>query len=182
MLRLAGASGDSIAERFGLKRDAVFRHMIKHVSEETKAALMADVPLKELAERAAAEGVSLLDYLQIIRGTVMGQMLGAASVNDRYGTAALAGKALDVLKETGKLTGELMRSAPITNITNNSYVAFLSSPAFNRLEQMLLQRLSPHPEALQAVLAGLAELDDLQQADRRALITLPPGEGFHAAA
>ena len=159
-LRLAGSSADAIAERFDLKRDAVYRHMANHVSADTKAALIADVPLRELADRAAAEGVSLIDYLAIVRQTVMTQMLGAASINDASGTAMLAGKALDVLKEVGKLTGEMLRAAPVSNVYNiTTNVAFLQSPFFNKLETMLLDRLAPFPEALQAVLIGLDALD-----------------------
>ena len=71
MLRLAGSTADTLASRFGLKRDAIYRHMANHVSASTKAALIADTPLKDLADRAAAEGVSLIDYLAIVRTTVM---------------------------------------------------------------------------------------------------------------
>lgn len=156
MLRLGGVTSDAIADKFGLGRDAIYRHMAKHVDAETKASLLSDIPLREMAARAAEEGVSLLDYFAVVRTTVIGQMLGAASVNDRNGTAALAGRAVDVLKEIGKLTGEMLSSSPI-NITHNTAV-FMASPTFIRLEQMLIERLAPFPDALRSVLAGLAEL------------------------
>ena len=90
----------------------------------------------------------------------------------------LAGKAVDVLKEIGKLTGEMLRSAPITNITHNTAV-FLQSPAFNRLEQMLLECLTPYPDALRAVLSGLEALEAEQPASGPPMITM---EAPHAAA
>ena len=181
MLRVAaGATFESLAAQFQLGRWAIMRHMANHVSADTKSALMADVPLRELADRAAAEDVSLLDHLMLIRRTVMGQMIGAAAVNDRTGTALLAGKALEVVKETGKFTGELLRSAPLQHITNNNVAVFMSSPTYSRLERMLLERLAPHPEALRAVVEGLEQLEGEQEGD--ALLALPAAGGFHAAA
>ena len=79
MARLSGASLDSIATKFGIKRDAIWRHMEAHVDADRRAMLVADVPLKELADRAAREGVSLLDYFAVIRSTLMSQMIAAAS-------------------------------------------------------------------------------------------------------
>lgn len=180
-LRLAGTNADTLAEKFGIGRDAVYRHMAKHVTADVKAAMIADVPLRELVDRAAAEGMSLLDYLHLIRSTVMTQMLGAASVNDRGNTAKLAGRAVEVLQEIGRLTGELLASAPVQNITNNVAV-FMASPVMNRLERMLLERLAPHPEALRAVIEGLDELDSEQGSNGHAVAALPVVEGFHVAA
>jgi hypothetical protein len=103
-------------------------------------------------------------------------MLAAASVNDRNATANLAGRAVEVLRETGRLTGELLESArSITNInvTQNSAV-LMASPAFSALEQMLLRRLAPYPEAMRSVVEGLMELQG-------PLPALPIAEGYHAA-
>jgi hypothetical protein len=157
MARLSGASLDSIAIKFGLKRDAIWRHMEAHVDADRRALLVADVPLKELADKAAAEGVSLLEYFSVVRSTVLSQMIAAASMNDRHGTATLAGRATEVLREIGKLTGEILRSAPIGNVTNN--FVLMASPQFVALERMLVEKLAPHPEALRAVLEGLRDLE-----------------------
>ena len=184
-LRLAGATADALVARFTDigARDSVYRHMEKHVTPDVKAALIADVPLKELADRAVAESMSLLDYLSLVRSTVMSQMIGAASINDRSGTAKLAGRAVEVLAEIGRLTGELMSSAPVTNITNNNFAVFMASPMMARLEVMLLDRLAPHPAALQAVLAGLEDLDSEEKVSKgKPVIDLAVAEGFHAAA
>lgn len=183
MLRLGGSPVDPLAEKFGLGRDAIYRHMANHVDAETKASIIADVPLKDLAARAAEEGVSLLDYFAIVRSTVIEQLLSAAAIGDRSGTAALAGRATEVLKEIGKLTGEMLRTSPI-NITHNTAV-FVSSPAFARLERMLIERLGPHPEALGAVLEGLRALEEEGEPPGEAgpLLSLTAnGEARHAAA
>ncbi len=176
-LRIAGTEvTDALCTRFGVKRDAIYRHMANHVTPDAKAQIIADVPLRELADKAANEGVSLLDYLSLIRRTVVGKMLEAASINDHSGTAKLAGRALEVLQEIGRLTGELLAAAPVQNITNN-YTAIMTSPAFREVEQTLIECLAPYPDALAAVLKGLERLE-LRGAP---LKSLPMVEGTLAA-
>jgi hypothetical protein len=68
--RVAGASLDSIAAKYSIGRDALWRHMARHVPEDVGAQYLADVPIKELAARASEEGVSLLDYFAIVRGVL----------------------------------------------------------------------------------------------------------------
>jgi phage terminase large subunit-like protein len=41
LLRAGGASLDSLAEKFGVHRDAIFRHWRDHVSDEMKAGYLA---------------------------------------------------------------------------------------------------------------------------------------------
>jgi hypothetical protein len=88
--RIAGASLDSIALKFGCSRDAVHRHMANHVSQDLLAQYLADAPIKELAQKAA-EGMSVLQYLSLIRSTLMNEFQLAAAVHDRHATSALAG-------------------------------------------------------------------------------------------
>ena len=178
--RVAGCSLDAIAAKYAISRDAVWRHCSRHVTESAKAAYLADVPLAEVAERAAKEGGSILSYLALVRATVTGQMLLAAQTNDGHRVAVLAGRAIECLTTIGKFSGELSELRTL-NVTNN--VAFVSSPAFTRLERMLLDRLKSHPAALAAVLDGLSDLeaeDDGGEARRPPMITLPAG-GAHVA-
>ena len=57
LLRAGGASLDSLAAKFGLSRDSIFRHMRDHVSDEMKAGYLAGpVQLQELAAKAADTG------------------------------------------------------------------------------------------------------------------------------
>ena len=180
MLRLAGVSLDTIAEQFDLSRDAVWRHMGKHLSEADKAAYLAEVPLAEMLARAADEGVSLLDFFKIVRGTLMKQFQLAASVNDRRAVAALAGKLNETLNMIGNITGEMLRLSPGT-VVNNTAV-FINSPAFTDLQSMLVRRLSGYPDALREVVAGLEELE----ASAAPAVQMPPMidavavEGNHA--
>ena len=180
-MRLAGSPVDALAAKFNLGRDIIYRHMEKHVSADVKAMIIADVPLSELAEKAAAESMSLLDYLSLVRSTVMTQMLGAASVNDRSGTAKLAGRATEVLEQIGRLTGQLLSAAPVQNHITNNYTAIMATPAFAEVERMLLECLAPHPEALAAVVLGLERLDHKQAPQPGPLKALPVVEGSLAA-
>lgn len=41
--------------------------MTNHVAEADRLQYISDIPIQELAERAANEGVSLLDYFAIVR-------------------------------------------------------------------------------------------------------------------
>jgi hypothetical protein len=158
LARVSGVGLDSIAESFGVTRSSVARHMQNHVSNADRAIYLADVDLKGLAERANAESLSLLDYLAIIRSTLLQQMQMAAGFNDRSGTAALAGRLNETLKLLASLTGELLRLNPHT--VNHNVTVFMSSPLYAELELMLINTLSDYPEALSRVVDGLRALED----------------------
>lgn len=157
LAHVSGVSLDHIAAKFGATRDAIWRHARNHMTEDDRAMYLADVNLTEVAERANSESLSLLDYLSIVRATLMCQMQMAAGLNDRHATAVLAGRLTEVLKEIGKLTGELLRMSP-THVTNNTAV-FLASPHYASLERMLIDRLAPFPDALASVVDGLRSLE-----------------------
>lgn len=128
------------------------------LDDADRAALIADLPMKELARQAAEEGVSLIDYFKVIREVLMRQLLTAASSGDRIGTASLSGRAIECLKELGRVTGEISNIATSFTVNNNT-VQFIGSPEFSRLESMLIEKLAPFPAALAAVVDGLRELD-----------------------
>jgi len=67
-LRASGASLDSLAKKFGLHRDCIWRHWKDHVSADAKINFLAAAStIEALRERAAAEGGTLLDYLTSLR-------------------------------------------------------------------------------------------------------------------
>jgi hypothetical protein len=158
LARVSGVSLRQIEETFGVGWQAVWRHMANHVTADQRALYLADVDLKGLAERANAESLSLLDYLAIVRSTLLQQMQMAAGCNDRSGTAALAGRLNETLKLLASLTGELLRLNPHT--VNHNVTVFMSSPLYIELEQMLIATLSDHPDALAKVVDGLRQLED----------------------
>ena len=155
---LAGLSLDKTAERFGVHRDAVWRHM-KSLDPDYRAALASGVPLEEMAERAAKEGLSLLDQLAVIRQSLTHSAIEAKAAGNHYAHAQLSNAVVNAVRETARLTGELRSAPSISNTFINNTAVLMASPTMQRLQTMLMQRLAPFPEALAAVVDGLAELD-----------------------
>jgi hypothetical protein len=160
MLRAGGASFESLASKFSTDRDSIWRHWHQHVSAETKAQYLAGpVQLRELAERAAAEGLSLLDYLHVVRSTLLAQFSAMAEAGDGRGVAFLSNSLLGVLREIGRITGELAQTAGASAVSITNNIAVMNSPAFASLQVNLLRALGPYPDARAAVIAALRDLD-----------------------
>jgi hypothetical protein len=155
--RIAGVGLDAIAAKYGVSRDSVHRHTHRHVSDDLRAEYLAAVPLKELAAKAVSEGMSLIEYLSIVRTTLLRQFQLAATLNDRHGTAVLAGRLTEVLREIGKLTGELGVMA--NSLTINGNVNVLNSPVIANLQASMLRALGPYPDARAAVVDALRRMD-----------------------
>jgi hypothetical protein len=152
---VSGVSCRAIGRKYAVSRDAAWRHLRNHVPPERRAELVAG-PLKpaELAERAADEGLTLLEYVAMVRNSLMARFLAASEADDRQGTALIAGRLLDCLRLTAQLSGELSKAG--ASITNN--IAILQSPLMADLQSMLIRTLAPFPTAKEAVLGGLEEL------------------------
>ena len=126
-LRASGASLNSLARKFKIHRDANSRHWKDHVSADLKTSYLAGpAAIAELKERAAEEGGSILDYLGILRSVLMGAITASAEAQSAFTLATLSGRLVEVLKEIGKLTGEIERLNPSISITNN--LAIMSDP------------------------------------------------------
>jgi hypothetical protein len=172
---VAGVSTIVTSAKYGMSRRAIFRHMKNHVTPEERAEYLADVPLAKLAERAAEEGVSLLDYVAIVRKTLMDALLTAHALRDSGAVARLASKMVEILRLQGELAGDLSKFAVrIRNTSNTTTVVntavFVGSPLFAKMQRMFVERLAPFPGALEAVTDGFAELDRQETA-----VAAPPG-------
>ena|ERR1035437_2566056 len=164
MLRIGGASLDALAEKFGVSRDAIFRHVANHVEPEMRANYLAGpIALHQLAQRAADEGVSLLDYLSIIRSTLIRQFDVCASVGDRNGVAVLSGRLLETLREIAKFTGELREVGG--NVTINNNLLVLQSPLFAEAQLAVIGALKDFPDARTAVIRELRALEERKKAE-----------------
>lgn len=152
---VSGVSCRAVGKKYRVSRDAAWRHLRKHVPPERRAELVAG-PLKpaQLAERAADEGMTLLEYVAMVRNSLMARFLAASEADDRPGTALVAGRLLDCLRLTAQLSGELSKAG--ATITTN--IAIMNSPLVADLQTMLIRTLQPFPEARAAVLHGLEEL------------------------
>lgn len=159
-LRLAGVSLDKLAEQFAVHRDAVWRHMERHVTDEKKINyLIGPGKIARLAEIAAEESQSVIDYLAILRSALFYQLDRLASENDHRGVATVAGQLLDVLKQIGQVTGQVTNFAgsTIINIQNNTQI--LNSAPFAELQTGLLRICADHPEARADIVALFRDLD-----------------------
>ena len=111
-LHCAGVSLERLAEKFEVHKDAVWRHMQRHVSEERKASyLIGPAKIAALAEVAAEESESILDYLNILRWSFFALLDKRAAEGDHYAVSMLSSRATEVLREIGKLTGQISNLA-----------------------------------------------------------------------
>jgi hypothetical protein len=159
-LRAGGASLDALAEKFGVERDAVRRHWLNHVTPDMKAKyLCGPAELANLAEKAAEEGDSVLDYLRAIRTMLMGQLAAVTEAGDARSAAYVGARLTHVLEVIAKVTGEIGQLAQSISITNN--VAVLAEhPHFLKVQASLLRALAPFPDARAAVVVALQALDE----------------------
>jgi hypothetical protein len=80
---------------------------------------------------------------------------GAASeVGDSNSLALLAGRLHENFRDCGRLTGELQHG-PLSNIQNNVLV----NPDYSRAIARIVSAVAPYPEAREAIIAALRELD-----------------------
>ena len=161
-LRASGASLDSLAKKFHVHRDAIWRHWKDHVSADLKVTyLSGPATIAELKERAAAEGGSILDHLSILRSILMGQITASAEAQSAFTLATLSSRLVEVLREIGKITGEIERLNPSVNVTTN--IAIMSDPRMILLQEGLLTIARQVPEARGPIVELLRRLDSPDQ-------------------
>lgn len=166
LLLVSGAGRRAIAKKFGVSADAIWRHGRLHISQEQRAQLLAGpVKLRELADRAAEEGLSLLEYIGMVRSTVLRQFFAAGEASDRAGVGLLAGRLSELFRLQGQFTGELASSL-VTNTTVNNF-HFTTDPAFRQLMMDVAEALEPYPQARRAVFARFAALEGDDRPDSR---------------
>jgi hypothetical protein len=160
LLRAGGASFESLAAKFGVDRDAIWRHWHDHVTDEAKAGyLCGPAELATLAERAAIEGDSVLDYLRLCRTVLTGQLAAMAEAGDARGAAFVAGQLTRTLEAIARVTGEIGELARSTININGNVSILTDSPAFAKVQATMLRALAPFPDARGAVVAALHGLD-----------------------
>jgi hypothetical protein len=157
-LKASGCSFDALAKKFRVHKDAIWRHWRDHVSAEMKTSYLAGpATIAELKERALAEGGTVLDYLVTLRSIIMGAITASAEAQSGFTLATLSGRLVEVLKEIGKLTGEIERLNPGINVTTN--IAIMNDPRMIELQSGLLSIARVHPQARAEIVALLRGLD-----------------------
>jgi len=132
--------------------------------------LAGPAALADLAETAAVEGGSVIDYFKAIRTILMSHLVNATEGGDPRAAAAVANSLTAVLERLGKITGEL------SSLANNHLTVnlnLLESPQFGRVQAAILKALAGHSAARADVIRALRELDQdqpVQAAPRAPLI------------
>ena len=152
----AGASIKGAARKFAIDYHALRRHWRNHVSAEARAAYIAGVGATkdQLEEIVADETLALIDHYRIVRGALYKGFGAAAEVGDGNSLALLAGRLHENFRDCGRLTGELQRG-PLLNVQNN----ILVNPDYTRVIARIVSAVAPYPEAREAVIAALRDLD-----------------------
>ena len=155
-LLAAGASIKGAARKFAIDYHALRRHWRNHVSAEARAAHIAGAGATkdQLEEIVADESLALIDHYRIVRGALYKGFGAAAELGDGNSLALLAGRLHENFRDCGRLTGELQRG-PLLNIQNN----VLINPDYVRTIARIVSAVAPFPEARDAVIAALRDLD-----------------------
>lgn len=174
-LRCDDVSLDKIAERFGVDRLAIWRHMKNHVSDQQKASyFVGPARMMELAEFAAKESESVIDYYRILRASLLYRLDLLAQGDDHSSFANIAKRLTEVLDKIAQVTGQVAAFSTTTiNVQNN--VQILNSPPFADLEAGLLQLCARYPDIRSDVISLFRDLD--QRYGAPAMKTVTHAEG-----
>ena len=152
----AGTSIKGAARKFDIDYHALRRHWTNHVSAEARASYVAGAGARkdQLEEFVADESLGLIDHYRIVRGALYKGFSAAAELGGSNSLALLAGRLHENFRDCGRLTGELQRG-PLLNIQNNVLV----NPDYTRAIARIVSAVAPYPEARDAVIAALRDLD-----------------------
>ena len=154
--RVAGKLGAQVQSPQGRRLAALAGPRLER---DLKTAYLAGpATIAELKERAAKEGGSILDYLSgYFARSSWAPSPRAPRRRSAFTLATLSGRLVEVLREIGKITGEIERLNPSVSITNT--VAIFSDPKFLELQSGLLAIARAHPGARADIIALLRGLD-----------------------
>jgi len=152
----AGASIKGAARKFAIDYHSLRRHWRNHVSAEAQAGYIvgAGATKDQLEEIVADESLGLIDHYRIVRGGLYKGFSAASELGDGNSLALLAARLHENFRDCGRLTGELQRG-PLLNIQNNVLV----NPDYTRALARIVAAVAPYPEAREAVIAALRDLD-----------------------
>jgi hypothetical protein len=180
-LHIGGVTLDALEAEFAIQRDAIHRHCKNHVSRLAKVNYLAGpVQIATLAQAAAREGKSVLEYLSIIRSILMNQLVKQAEKGNALTAGKISGYLTTVLQVLGKVTGEISGLASATLTINNNSVHVLNSQPFVELQAGLLDVCQKHPEARADIVDLFRRLDAKHAAPDMPDMKLINGEASHA--
>lgn len=157
-LAASGASLHSIAKQFGVHYHSMWRHDRFHVSDHRKATLLCGpLKLSELCNEAAETGRSVLDHFRVLRSIAYDGVVACHEAGDRSGTATMLGRAAEINRDVGRITGELISIGSVHLEQNNYYSAFQKKERL--LTEGLLSIARECPDARPQIINLLRSLD-----------------------
>jgi hypothetical protein len=155
-LLAAGASIKGTARKFAIDHHALRRHWINHVSAEARAGYIAGAGATkdQLEEIVTDESLALIDHYRVVRAALYKGFGAASEIGDSNSLALLAGRLHENFRDCSRLTGELQHG-PLLNIQNN----LLINPDYTKAIARIVSAVAPYPEAREAVIAALRDLD-----------------------
>ena len=155
-LLAAGASIKGTARKFAIDHHALRRHWINHVSAEARAGYIAGAGATkdQLEEIVTDESLALIDHYRVVRAARYKGFGAASEIGDSNSLALLAGRLHENFRDCSRLTGELQHG-PLLNIQNN----LLINPDYTKAIARIVSAVAPYPEAREAVIAALRDLD-----------------------
>jgi hypothetical protein len=133
------------------------------------------VQIATLAQAAARENKSILEYLSVIRSILMAQLVKQAEKGNARTAGQVSGYLITVLQTLGKITGEISELASATLTINNNSVHVLNSQPFVELQAGLLEVCQKHPDARGDIVDLFRRLDAKHSApDNMKLIEAEP--------
>src|SRR5437870_976877 len=152
----AGASLKGAARTIEIFSRAVRCQSRSCARAEARALYMAGAGAAkdQLEEIVADESLALIDHYRIVRGALYKRLSAASELGDGNSLALLAGRLHENFRDCGRLTGELQRG-PLLSIQNNVLV----NPDYTKAIARIVSAVAPYPEAREAVVAALRDLD-----------------------
>ncbi len=105
---------------------------------------------------ARSKSGTVVDYFAITRSVLVGQLLKQDEANSAQGVATVAGRLVEVLRELGKISGEIVRNTTPSTTVN---VSIGAAPGFAALQLGLLNIARAYPAARGDIVALLRRLD-----------------------
>ena len=150
-----GISVPALVRRFGVSRDAAYRHKRNHLPPQLLAQLRyalqpTDIDLDALTK---SESEGLLQNLVAARADLWHIAKLAQDQDDLHVAVNAHGRLTKNLELTAKLCGELRVGSQTTINT------LIVSPEYMQVRSTLLQALKPYPEAARAVSEALQQIE-----------------------
>jgi hypothetical protein len=152
---VAGMSARALADRFNLSKDAIHRHAANHLTEATRAGILAARKPSEIDLDAlrADESAGLLSQLVTQRARLLSHGDEAAKIGDIKACVSVENAITANLTLVGKLLGQLV------NIHDVRTTNLLISADYLKLRAALVAALRPFPAASAAVVAVIQRLE-----------------------